>query len=111
MTKAYLFLLIAIISEVIATTMLKKSDGFTRLLPSVFCTVGYAVAFYFLSMSLRTLNVGVAYGIWCGLGIVLISLLAFFFFHEKLDLAAMLGLGMIIGGVVVIQVFSRTVSH
>jgi len=111
MTKAYLYLLIAIVAEVIATTFLKKSDGFTRLWPSVASTVGYIITFYFLSLSLRTLNVGVAYGIWCGLGIIFISLLAFFIYGEKLDLAAVVGLGFIITGVVIINVLSKTVSH
>ncbi len=111
MTKAYLYLLIAIVAEVIATTFLKKSDGFTRFWPSTVSTVGYIITFYFLSLSLRTLNVGVAYGIWCGLGIIFISLLAFFIYGEKLDLAAIVGLGFIIAGVVIINVLSKTVSH
>lgn len=111
MTKAYLYLFIAIVAEVIATTFLKKSDGFTRLLPSVASTVGYIVTFYFLSVSLRTLNVGVAYGIWCGLGIIFISLLAYIFHGEKLDTAAIVGLGFIVAGVVIINFLSKTVGH
>lgn len=111
MTKAYLFLLVAIVAEVVATTLLKKSDGFTRLWPSVASTIGYVVTFYFLSLSLRTLNIGVAYGIWCGLGIVFISLLAYLFYGEKLDAAAIIGLAFVVIGLVIINVFSKTVAH
>ena len=107
----YLYLSIAIVAEVIATSALKASDGFTRLGPSLFVVVGYAVAFYFLSLTLRTMSVGVAYAIWCGAGIVLIALIGWFVLGEKLDVPALVGMALIVAGVVVINLFSTSVSH
>ena len=107
----YLYLAIAIIAEVIATSALKASEGFSKLIPSVIVIVGYAVAFYCLSLVLKTIPVGVAYAVWSGLGIVLISLIGLVSFGQKLDLAAIIGLLLIVSGVVVINVFSNTIGH
>lgn len=109
--KHYLFLLIAIVAETVATSMLKSTEEFTRLWPSVGVIVGYVVAFYFLSFALRVLPVGVAYAIWSSVGIVLVSLVAFLVYKQRLDLPALLGMGLIIAGVVVINLFSKSVSH
>lgn len=107
----YLYLAIAVFSEVIATTALKASDEFSKPIPSVIVVVGYGIAFYFLSLVLRTIPMGVAYAIWSGLGIALISIIGLVAFGQKLDLAAVIGLLLIISGVVVINVFSSTVVH
>lgn len=109
--KHYLFLFIAIVAETVATSMLKSTEEFTRLWPSVGVIVGYVVAFYFLSLALRVLPVGVAYAIWSSVGIVLVSLVAFLVYKQRLDLTALLGMGLIIAGVVVINLFSKSVSH
>jgi len=107
----WIFLSIAIVSEVIATSALKESAGFTRLWPSVFVIAGYAVAFYCLSLILETIPVGVVYAIWSGAGIALIALVAWVFFGQSLDIPAIIGLLLIIAGVVVLNLFSKTVSH
>ena len=109
--KHYLFLFIAIVAETVATSMLKSTEEFTRLWPSVGVIVGYVVAFYFLSFALRVLPVGVAYAIWSSVGIVLVSLVAFLVYRQHLDMPAVLGMGLIIAGVVVINLFSKSVSH
>lgn len=108
--QAYLYLGIAIVSEVIATTALKASDGFTQLVPSAITVGGYIVAFYFLALTLRVIPTGVAYAIWSGVGIVLISLAGWLLFKQHLDLPAMIGMGLIMAGVVVINMFSEVVS-
>ena len=108
---AYLFLAIAIVAEVVATTALRAADGFTQLVPSIVSIVGYAVAFYFLSLTLRTMPVGIAYAIWSGVGILLISLAGWLIYRQLLDLPAIIGMGMIMGGVIVINVFSKTTVH
>ncbi len=107
----YLFLMVAIIAEVIATSALKASDSFTRLYPSIITVIGYMVAFYFLSLTLKTIPTGIAYAIWSGVGIILISLIGFFWFKQSLDLPAIIGLALIILGVIVINVFSKSVGH
>lgn len=107
----YLFLAVAIVSEVLATTALKQSEGFSRLWWSVATVVGYAVAFYFLSLTLKTIPTGVAYAIWSGVGIVLISTVAWLFQGQKLDLPAIAGMTMIVGGVVVMNLFSKVAAH
>ncbi|QPM89560.1 DMT family transporter [Pseudooceanicola algae] len=106
-----LSLILAVIAETIGTMALQASAQFTRLGPSVLAAVGYGVAFYFLSLTLRTMPVGVVYALWSGFGILLIALFGFLVFGQKLDLAAVLGMAMIIGGIAVIQVFSRTNLH
>lgn len=106
----WLLLFLAIVAEVVATSFLKASEGFTRLLPSVIVVTGYAAAFFFLSLTLKSLSVGVAYAIWSGVGIVLIAAIGWLAFGQKLDMPALLGMAMIIAGVVVINVFSKATS-
>ncbi|MFL9609035.1 DMT family transporter [Methylobacillus sp. Pita2] len=105
------YLGIAIIAEVIATSALKASDGFTQWLPSLLVIVGYGLAFYFLALTLRSIPVGVAYAIWSGLGIVLVSVIALVLYGQKPDLPAVVGMALIITGAVVMQLFSRTAGH
>jgi small multidrug resistance pump len=107
----YVFLGIAIVAEVIGTSALKASDGFSKLWPSLIVILGYAAAFYFLALVLRAVPVGVAYAIWSGVGIVLIAVVGWLFLGQKLDAAAVIGMGLIAAGVVVINVFSRTSGH
>ncbi|GAA5107866.1 multidrug efflux SMR transporter AbeS [Orbus sasakiae] len=109
--NAYLFLFLAIICEVIATSSLKLSNGFTQLGFTIITIVGYSASFYLLSLTLKTMHVGIAYAIWSGIGIVLVSLIAWFFFKQSLDLAALIGMGLIMAGVVVINVFSKVAGH
>ena len=111
MPPAYAYLLVAIAFESVATAALKTSDGFTRLWPSLIVAVGYAVSFYFLSLSLRDIPVGVAYAMWSALGVLIVTIIGWVAFGQRLDAPAVIGLGMIVGGVVVIQVFSRTAGH
>ena len=108
---AFVYLALAIVAEVVATSALKSSDGFTRLWPSVTVAVGYGLAFYLLSLVLRSVPVGIAYAFWAGLGIVLVTLVGLVVYGERPDLPALLGLAMIVGGVVVIQVFSSVPAH
>lgn len=103
----YVFLIAAIVSEVFATSFLKAANGFTVLLPSLAVVGGYGLAFYFLSLSLQQIPVGVAYAIWSGSGIVLISLAAWLFLGQKLDWAAICGMTLIVCGVVCIKLFSK----
>ena len=107
----YLYLLIAIVSEVAATTALKSAEGFTRVLPSAVVVVGYSAAFYFLSLCLQRLSIGVAYAIWAGVGIVLIAILGAVVHGQRLDLPAVVGMLLIVTGVVVINAFSATQVH
>lgn len=109
--KQWLYLGIAIISETIATSALKSSAGFSRLLPSLLVVAGYGIAFYFLSLTLRSIPVGIAYAVWSGVGIVLITLVGWLVFGQKLDLPALLGMGLIVAGVVVMNVFSKAAAH
>ncbi|MCM1959337.1 SMR family transporter [Acinetobacter modestus] len=105
---SYLFLTIAIIAEVIATSALKASQGFSVLMPSIITILGYAVALFFLSLTLKTIPVGIAYAIWSGAGIVLISTIGWIFFKQHLDLAAIIGLGLMLAGIIVINIFSNS---
>lgn len=107
----YLYLAIAIVAEVAATSALKASDEFTNLVPSIIVVVGYAVAFYFMTLVLRVIPVGVTYAVWSGLGIVLVNIVGVFLYKQTPDTAAIIGMSLIILGVVVINVFSKTVSH
>lgn len=109
--QQWIFLSIAIVSEVIATSSLKAAEGFTRLWPSLVVIVGYLLAFYFLSLTLKTIPVGIAYAIWSGAGVVLIAVSGWLFLGQSLDLPAVIGLFLIIAAVVIINVFSRTVPH
>jgi small multidrug resistance pump len=109
-TVSYLYLAIAILAEVIGTSALKASDGFTRPLPSLIVAVGYAVSFYFLALALRAIPVGVAYAIWSGVGIALITLIGWIVFKQRLDAPALAGIALIVAGVVVIQMSSRAAA-
>jgi len=108
---SYFYLSLAIIAEVVATSALKASAEFTQLVPSVIVVVGYCMAFYFLTIVLRTIPVGIAYAIWSGLGIVLVTLVSLVVYKQVPDLAAIIGMGFIVIGVVVIHGFSSTVVH
>ncbi|TVM05228.1 MAG: multidrug efflux SMR transporter [Halomonas sp.] len=107
----FIYLVLAVVAEVVATSALKASDGFTRLWPSLLVVFGYGLAFYLLGLALRVLPVGVAYAIWAGLGIVLVTLVGMVVFGERPDLPGVLGLGLIVSGVVVLQVFSKMSVH
>ena len=111
MFRNWLFLFVAIVSEVIATSALKSSEGFSRFWPSVIVVVGYGIAFYCLALTLRVIPMGVVYAIWSGIGIVLITLVGWFLFDQKLDPPALLGIGLIAAGVVVMNVFSKTMGY
>lgn len=103
-------LAVAIVSEVIATSALKAADGFTRLAPSVVVVVGYGTAFYFLSLALKSVPVGIAYAIWSGVGIVLLSLIGWVLYGQRLDAPALTGMALIVAGVVILQLFSRSAT-
>ena len=105
---SWTYLLVAIVAEVIATSALKASDGFSRLWPSAITVVGYCIAFYCLSLTLRHMPVGVAYAVWSGLGVVLITAVSWIMFGQKLDAAALLGMGLIVAGVLVMNLFSSS---
>jgi small multidrug resistance pump len=107
----WFYLMTAIGAEIIATSALKASDGFSRPWPVVVTLVGYSISFYFLSQALRFIPVGVAYAIWSGVGVVLISIIGAVFFKQPLDTPAMLGIGLIISGVLVLNLFSHAVPH
>lgn len=107
----WIYLAVAILAEVIGTSFLKSSDGFTRLAPSVIVIVSYILAFYLLALTLRTLPVGIAYAIWAGAGVALITMAGYLFFGQSLDVPAIIGICLIVAGVTVINVFSTTVSH
>jgi small multidrug resistance pump len=107
----YLFLSIAIVAEVLATSFLKASHGFSRPLPSIAVVIGYAVAFYSLSLTLRTVPLGVAYAIWSGVGIALITLIGWFVYKQHLDAPAFAGIGLIAAGVIVLNLFSKAAPH
>ncbi|HJA15269.1 MAG TPA: QacE family quaternary ammonium compound efflux SMR transporter [Candidatus Butyricimonas faecavium] len=109
--KAFLFLFVAIIFEIIGTSVLKLSEQFTKVIPSIISIIAYITAFYFLSLTLKTIPVGIAYAIWSGVGIVLISVIGLVYFKQSLDLPAILGLGLIIAGVIIINIFSKSVAH
>ncbi len=108
---AYALLGAAILAEVIGTSALKASEGFTRPLPSVLTAVAYVAAFYALSLTLKTVPLGVAYGVWSGVGIVLVSAVGWVVYDQRLDAAALLGMGLILAGVLVIHLFSRSAGH
>ncbi len=107
----WLYLLVAISAEIGATSALKASESFTRLTPSVLVVLGYGVAFYFLSLTLDTIPVGISYAIWSGVGIVFISLIGWRFFDQSLDGPAIAGIALIVAGVAVINLLSKTASH
>ena len=105
------YLAIAIVGEVIATSFLRASSGFTQLVPSIVVVVGYCVTFYFFSLALQTIPVGIGYAIWSGVGIVLVSIIAFLAYGQTLDLPALIGMWLILAGVLVINLFSQSSAH
>lgn len=107
----WMLLALAIVAEVVGTSALKASDGFTRLVPSLVVVVGYVVSFYCLSLVLRHIPVGITYAVWSGLGIVLITVAAFVLFGQRIDLAGWIGMGLIVAGVLVLNLFSRATAH
>ena len=107
----YLFLAIAVIAEVVAATLLKMSDEFTRLYPSIFCLVSYVISLYFMTLVLRVLPIGVTYAVWSGIGIVLLAVVGVVLFKQALDWPAVIGMALIIAGIVVMNVFSKVVTH
>ena len=107
----WFFLAIAIVAEVIATTALRATDGFRHFMPSLIVVAGYTTSFYFLSLTLRTIPMGVTYAIWSGVGIILISMTGYIVYNQILDTAAWIGIGLILAGVVVMQLFSKSVPH
>ena len=111
LTKLYLILVAAIAAEVVATTALARSESFSRLVPSIVAVLGYVVAFWLLSICLRSIPTGVVYALWSGMGIVLITAVSWVVYQQKLDAPALLGLALILAGVAVINLFSRTVNH
>ncbi len=108
---AYLYLAVAIIAEVTATSALKASEEFTKLYPSLIVIIGYGVAFYFMTLVLRTIPIGITYAVWSGLGIVLVAIVGAVLYKQIPDIAAIIGMGFIITGVLVIHVFSKTASY
>jgi len=107
----WILLGLAILAEVVGTSAMKASEGFSKVLPSLITVVFYGIAFYLLSLTLRTIPVGIAYAVWSGVGIVLISLVAWVLYGQKLDLAGLIGMGLIISGVIVLNVFSKSSAH
>ncbi|GGA92951.1 multidrug transporter [Brucella endophytica] len=107
----YFYLLIAIAAEVVGTSFIKQSNGFTKLGPTLIMGASYMVAFYFLSLTLRTLPVGIAYAIWSGVGVILIAIVAWLFYGQRLDAPAIIGLALIVAGVVIMNLFSSSVPH
>jgi small multidrug resistance pump len=110
-SSAYALLAVAIVAEVVATSALRASEGFSRLVPSVIVVIGYGISFYLLSLTLKSLPVGIVYAVWSGAGIVLITLVAALLFKQIPDLPAVLGMGLIVAGVVVLNVFSKVGPH
>ncbi|MBO9477088.1 QacE family quaternary ammonium compound efflux SMR transporter [Shimia sp. R11_0] len=111
MPKAYLILMIAVVFETIGTAALQASQQFTKPIPSIIVVVGYGLAFYMMALTLKFLPVGITYAVWSGLGIISISVIAYFAFGQKLDLPAVLGLGLIVAGILIINLFSKTAVH
>ena len=103
----WVYLGLAIFSEVIATASLKSTEGFTRLVPSIVVLVGYSAAFYFLSLTLDTIPIGIAYAVWSGVGVATITLVSFVLYDQKIDAAGLIGIGLIVAGVVVLRLFSE----
>ncbi len=107
----WIYLLTAILGEVIATTAMKISEGFSKPIPSIVTIIGYAIAFYFLSLALKSIPMSVAYAIWAGVGIVAISLIGYFYFKQSFDIAGIIGITLILTGVVILNLFSKMATH
>ncbi|MCF4099089.1 DMT family transporter [Maritalea mediterranea] len=111
MPQGYIYLAIAILGEVVATSALKAANGFSETLPSILVVIGYGVAFYYLSLSIKTIPLGISYAIWSGVGVAAVSVVGWVYYKQALDLAALIGMAMILGGVLVIHLFSNTAAH
>ncbi len=111
MSKAYIFLVAAVLMETIGTSALQASQQFTRLWPSITVVVAYAISFYLMGITLKYIPVGITYAIWSGFGIVFIAIIGYLVFNQRLDLPAVLGMGLIIVGILVIHLFSKTTAH
>jgi len=109
--KSWLLLFLAVVFEVVGTSAIKQSAGFTKFWPSAAVAVCFVLAFYLLTFSLKVLPIGVVYAVWSGMGIVLISVIGHWFFNERLDTPAIIGVSFILAGVVIMQVFSKAVAH
>lgn len=109
--KHWVYLVVAIVSEVVATTALKQSDGFSKLIPSAVAAIGYGLAFYMLSLTLSVIPLGISYAIWSGVGIVLLSVIGLIVFKQNIDLPGVIGIVLIVSGVVVINLYSKTNMH
>ena len=107
----YIFLFAAVLAETIGTSALQASQQFTRLGPSVVVVVAYAISFYLLSLTLKYMPVGIMYAMWSGLGIILIAIIGWLVFSQKLDMPAVIGIGLILAGIVIIQLFSNSAHH
>ena len=107
----WIYLIIAIITEVIATSALKESEGFTKAIPSLIVIIGYSMTFYFMSLVLREMSVGITYAIWSGMGILLITLIGYFRYNQMLDAPAVLGMSFIALGIIILRVFSNSVNY
>jgi len=111
MGRSYIYLILAIVFEIIATTFLKKSEEFSKLLPSIVTVIGYSAAFYFLSLTLRQIPVGITYAIWSGVGIIFITIIGIVAFKQIPDLPAIIGIALIVIGVIIINIFSKMGTH
>ncbi len=111
MRADYLYLAIAILAEVAATSALKAADGFTNLIPSVIVVVGYAISFYLLSITLRTISIGVVYAIWSGAGLALLAIIGWFYYKQPLDWPAIAGIGLIMAGILMLNLSSTATVH
>ena len=107
----HLYLAIAIIAEVTATSALKGSEEFTKLIPSIIVLIGYGISFYFMTLILRTIPIGITYALWSGLGIVLVTIVGIFLYKQIPDTAAVIGMSLIVSGVITIHIFSKTIDH
>ena len=107
----WIYLIIAIITEVIATSALKESEGFTKAIPSLIVIIGYSMTFYFMSLVLREMSIGITYAIWSGMGILLITTIGYFRYNQMLDAPAVLGMSFIALGIIILRVFSNSVNY
>ena len=110
-TMKWIYLIIAIITEVIATSALKESEGFTKAIPSLIVIIGYSLTFYFMSLTLRDMSVGITYAIWSGMGILLITLIGYFRYNQMLDAPAVLGMSLIALGIIILRFFSNSIDN
>lgn len=111
MGRSYIYLILAIVFEIIATTFLKKTEEFSKLIPSIITVIGYSAAFYFLSLTLRQIPVGITYAIWSGVGIIFITIIGIVAFKQVPDLPAIIGIALIVIGVIIINIFSKMGTH